>query len=499
MPSISADVIVFGASPSGIMAAIEAASLGNQVILLEPTQHVGGLMSNGLGATDRYDDFLPGGLPTEFFRQIDAYYGETPGKPSYDFEPHVAEQVFNSMLGQYSNISVVLGVTISSLQITGATINNLTGTNGVTYFAREYIDASYTGDLMAAANVSFTVGRESSAQYGESLGGVGTPAQVGSKPIDPYIVPADATSGLIAHVFSDVLGTPGSADTAVMAYNYRLCVSSDPNNQIPFSAPPNYHPSEFELLGRLVSSAKSPPTLSSLLSLVALPNKKFDLNNTGPMSTDEVEESFGYPNGALSERQQIEAEQKRYTQALLYFLETDARIPQTVRSSLQALGLCKDEFTDNGGWPHQIYVREARRMIGTFIMTESNLKPDTTIRDSIGVGGFNVDDHYEHVVNINGTVYWENHGGVSQGLYPIPYGILTPQASEATNLLVPVCVSASHVAFDSLRIEVTYMIMGQAAGAAASLAIEENTSVQTVGYRTLSAQLLSDGLVLTPP
>jgi hypothetical protein len=492
------DVVIYGASPSGIVAAVEAAKLGKRVILLEPTQHVGGMMSNGLGATDTYGVVF-GGLPIQFFENVNSYYGGAANQASYYLEPHVAEQVFNSMLSQQSKITVVLGASLSSVQMTGAIITSLIANNGVTYVGQEYIDASYTGDLLAAANVSFTVGRESSAQYGESLGGVGAPVQAGSTPIDPYVVPGNSNSGLIAHVFPNALGSPGTADSAVMAYNYRLCISSDPNNQIPFSVPANYDPAEFELLGRLASSANPPMNLSDFFYMVPLPNNKFDLNNTGQMSTDEVEESFGYPNGGLSVRQQIEAEQKRYMQALLYFVETDSRIPATVRSSLQSLGFCKDEFTDNGGWPHEIYVREARRMLGSYVMTESDLQPNKTIPDSIGLGGFNVDNHYEHVVNVNGSVYWENNGGVLLGPYQIPYRILTPQSSQATNLLVSVDVSASHVAYDSLRVEVTYMIMGQAAGAAASLAIDENTPVQNVSYSALSTQLVSDGALLTTP
>ena len=497
---VFADVVIYAATPSGIAAAIEAAQLGKRVTLLEPTQHVGGIMSNGLTATDSYGGTAFGGIVAQFLQNTYALYGGQTGSSSYYFAPSGAEQVFNTMLGQQSNITTVLGASLSSVQMTGTTITSLIGSNGIVYMGKEYVDASYTGDLMAAANVSFTVGREAASQYGESVGGVGKPTQLTSVPIDPYVVPGNASSGLIPHVFANTLGAPGTADTAVMAYNYRICVSSDPNNQIPFSAPANYNPEEFELLGRAAASANPPMNITNFFLASAVPDNKFDINNTGVMSTDEIEESFAYATGSASVRQQIEAEQTRYMQAFLYFLETDSRIPQTVQNGVKALGLCKDEFTDNGGWPHQIYVREARRMIGTYVMRQSDLNPNTQIPDSIGVGGFNVDNHYEHVVNINGAVYWENNGATSQGLYPIPYRILTPQASQATNLLVPVTVSASHVAYDSLRVEITYMIMGQAAGAAASLAIDENTAVQTVSYSALSTQLLSDGAVIvTPP
>lgn len=492
--TVSADIVVYGATPSGIMASIEASRLGKTVVLLEPTQHVGGLMSNGLGATDLYGGTYSG-LPLEFFKKVSTFYGGAPGQAAYTFEPHAAEQIFNSMLGASSNITVVLGVSLSGVEMAGTKLTELVGSNGVIYQGNQFIDSTYTGDLIAAAHVSYTVGREPSSQYNESLAGVTEPYQIGSVPISPYVVPGNSASGLIPHVFANTLGAPGSGDSAVMAYNYRLCVSSESANQIPFTAPPNYDSSEFELLGRLAASANPAMTLSDFLAMNPLPNHKFDLNNAGPMSTDEVEESFDYPDGTTGVRQKIEAEQKRYMLALLYFLQTDSRIPATVRDTVKSIGLCKDEFTDNGGWPRQIYAREARRMIGTYVMTQANLNPDTAVPDSIGLGGYNIDDHFEHVVNINGAVFWDSKTVDSQGLYQIPYRILMPPSSQATNLLSSVAVSASHVAFASLRVELTYMIMGQAAGAAASLAINDNSTVQDLSYPALGAQLASGGVI----
>ena len=510
LTNVQTDVVVYGATPSGIMAAIEAARLGRRVILLEPTQHVGGMMSNGLGATDEYGNNDYGGLATQFFQGVNSYYNEIPSAANgYAFEPHVAEAEFNSMLGGYANISVVLGAELSSATMSGATITGLTASNGVRYLAREYIDSSYTGDLMAAAGVSYTVGRESATQYNESIAGVGVLGPIASSPIDPYVNSGDPSSGLIAHVSQDNLGTVGSADSAVMAYNYRLCVTTEPNNQIPFTEPTNYNPAEFAMLTRMFSSATPLPASDvlsgiGLLSIGGLPNSKYDLNNGASypiMGTDEVGESFAYPDGSAAVREGIEAEQTRYIRALLYFLSHDPSVPETVQAEVQTLGLCKDEFTDNGGWPHQIYVREARRMIGPYVLTLSDLQRQTTIPDSIGLGGYPVDSHPVHIVNENGAVVYEPSpkAVLSIGEYLLPYRILTPEADQARNLLVTVDVSASHVAYDSVRVEPTYMIMGQAAGAAASIAISQRSSVQSVSYGTLSAQLLNDGVTLAIP
>jgi len=500
-PKAIVDVIVYGATPAGIMAAIESAQNGKQVLLLEPTGHVGGMVSNGLGYSDGYDLEAVGGLPRTFYRKIYSYYGGSPASNGgHTFEPHVAEQVFDSMIKSNSSLSVLLNKSISSVRKNGTNLTALVTTDEHTYYGKEFIDASYTGDLMEKAGVSYTVGRESATQYDESLGGVSVPIQLSAVAIDPYVVPGDPHSGLLAHVGIHDPQKPGSADSAVMAYNYRLCISSDPGNQIHLLPPVNYDPAEFEILGREAVLLGSQLKLRSVIGPGALPNRKFDLNNVAEMfSTDEIGESFAYPEGGSIVRHKIEAEQKHYMQGLLYFLSTDTRIPQTVRTQVQALGLCKDEFTDNGGWPHQIYVREARRMIGEYVETQKDLELKTTIPDPIGLGGYAVDDHLNYLFNKDHEINIEFNRGFIPPLYPISYRILTPQESQATNLLVPVDVSASHIAYDSLRVEVTYMIMGQAAGAAAALAIDNNTSVQNVDYQELSKVLVSDKAILIAP
>ena len=504
--TVTADVVVYAATPSGIAAAIESAHLGKQVVLLEPGQHVGGMTSSGLGVTDVYTQSALGGLVKTFFSTVASLYGpaNTDNQNGTRYEPHIAEQAFNQMLGQQKNLQVVFNATLSSITMNGTTITSLHASNGTAYDAKEFIDASYEGDLMAAAKVSYTVGRESTAQYNESIAGVWIPSPLGGFTIDPYVTPGNPSSGLLQHIESITFGAPGSADTSVMAYNYRLCVSTDPGNQIPFSAPANYDPMEFEVLGRyaqaLTASGKS-TGLGNFLLAESLPNGKLDVNNSGGFSTDDVAANTAYPDGSAATRQQIIADHRHYVQGLLYFLATDPRIPQPVQTTIKSWGLCKDEFTDNGGWPRQLYVREARRMIGAYVMTQQDVQNKTPIADPIGLGGYPFDNHLQHRVVVSGNTEDEAGRGTNRGSapYPIPYRALTPQPTQATDLLVTVDVSASHVAYESLRVEPTYMIMGQAAGAAASLAVDENATVQNVSYPALANQLTADGQVLTAP
>jgi hypothetical protein len=499
------DVLVYKADPSGIAAAIEAAHLGKRVVLLEPTQHVGGMMSSGLGTSDVYGTNVIGGLAATFFQTVATNYG--PANATLDFsgthfEPHIAEQAFNQMLAQQANITVVLGVSLSAISMNGTRIATFTASNGITYGAKEFIDASYEGDLMAAAHVSYATGREATSQYGEPLAGVQIPTPLDGLTVDPYVVAGDPASGLLQHVQAITLGAPGSADNGVMAYNYRLCVSQNAANQIPFPVPPNYNPEEFEVLGRFaaaVTASKTAPAETLFLGPGQLPNQKLDVNNGEPFSTDETGESVDYANADPATRAQIAAEVTRYMQSLLHFLATDPRIPPHVQAHFSGWGLCKDEFTDNGGWPWQLYVREARRMIGAYVMTQSDIEGNTTIADPIGLGGYAFDSHDVHRVAVNGMAENEGLFSIANQAYPIPYRALTPMPSQVTNLLVSVEVSASRVANTSLRLEPTYMIMGQAAGAAASEAIDEGASVQSIDYATLANQLTSDGQVLAKP
>ncbi|WP_281172787.1 FAD-dependent oxidoreductase [Nevskia soli] len=503
---MTADVVVYAATPSGIMAAIEAGRLGKKVILLEPTTHIGGMPASGLGTSDIGNINAIGGLAKEFFAAVAAIYGSTWSVHGTLYEPHVARQAFEKLLTKQANVQLVTNAVLSSIIKDGGAIKSLATVNGYSYTAKEFIDASYEGSLMAAAGVSYVVGREASTQYNESYAGVQVDYGSNGVKIDPYVVPGVPSSGLIRHIQAYTPTHIGSGDSGVMAYNYRLCLTQDPDNRIPFTAPVNYDPSEFELFARsseAMIAKGNTPTVQTFFVPVGIPNEgqgihqKFDVNNSSDLSTDEVGESSDYPDGTLQVRQAIAAEHKRYIQALLYFLQTSTRLPASVNSAVAEYGYCKDEFTDNGGFPYQLYVREGRRMLGAYVMTQHDVVTQSA-PNSIGLASDTMDSHAVHRYPIDDQTNNEGTTVYKVAIpYPIAYGSLVPKSSEATNLLVTICVSASHVAFSSMRMEPVYMIMGQSAGAAASLAIDEATSVQNVSYPALSTQLLADGQILS--
>jgi len=496
----SADVVVYGATPAGVMAAVAAGRRGRSVVLIEPTHRVGGMMSNGLGASDFFPGEVLGGVPKQFFARMQAYYGKDPlSQKGKRFEPHVAEQGFLTLLEEETRISGEIGVGLQSVVKTGTTVTGLELEDGALVHGKEFIDASYTGDVLAAAGVSYTVGREAQSEYGEKTAGVGLPIQLGNRPVSSYVIAGDAGSGLLPHVSDAVVDAVGSADKTVMGYNYRLCLSSDKANQIPIEPPANYDAKEFELAARVITASNPKYGLLELLNLGTLPNEKFDLNNsTASFSMDEIGVNYAYPDGSKEARAAIEAEVKRYMQGMLTFLRTDEQVPEVVRAKLNSLGLCKDEFTDNAGWPNQIYVREARRMVGDYVFNSADVDGQVAVPDAIGVGGYPSDDHIHQIVSLRGQVVREFSRGYNPPLYAIPYRVLTPKETEVTNLLVPVAVSASHVMFDSLRVEQTWMTMGEAAGAAAVLAINEGVAVQRIDTGVLQQLLAGEGVKVAP-
>lgn len=500
-----ADVVIYRATPAGITAAISAARLGKKVALLESGTHVGGMMTSGLGLTDFYDIRALGGLVKTFFAAVDADYGNVSADNSGKwFEPHVAERVFLKMLSGQPNVKLVFNSALSSVEKEGRTLVSLNDTAGNRFSGALYIDASYEGDLLAAAGISHALGRESSSQYDESMAGAGFPQPLGGLEVDPYRIPGSPSSGLLALIESDPAAPKGSGDDRLMAYNYRLCLCSDPRNQLPFSVPASYDPQEYELLGRYAAALTAygqPYGVEAFLKLSALPNNKFDLNANGPVSTDHVGANKGYVTGTQEVRQQIIADHKRYMEGLFRFLSTDSRIPSAVRARVASLGLCKDEFKDNGGWSRQMYVREARRMVGEYVMTQADALRETDITDPIAMGGYPFDNHIVRRFVFREKVYDEG-GFLARGKmspYPISYRALTPKATEAGNLLVPVGLSTSHVAYTSLRVEPTFMLLGQAAGTAAAMAINQAVPVQQLDYPALAQQLVSDGQVLQVP
>ena len=359
-----------------------------------------------------------------------------------------------------------------------------------------FIDATYEGDLMAKAGLSYTVGREANAKYGETLNGVQT-AQATKhqfmKPVDPFVKPGDPASGLLPGIYAGGPGRDGEADHRVQAYNFRMCLTDAPENRIPFPKPAGYDPLRYELLLRYIQAG----VWDAFCSNLAMPNRKSDCNNCGAFSTDNIGMNYDYPEGDYATREKIFAEHVLYQQGLMWFLANDSRVPAKIRDEIGRWGLCKDEFQETGGWPHQLYVREARRMVGVYVMTQHNCQGEKIAGDSVGLAAYTMDSHNTQRYVKDGKAI--NEGDVQVGgfpPYPICYGALVPEAKECTNLLVPVCLSATHIAYGSIRMEPVFMVLGQSAATAAALAIDGGVAVQRVEYKTLREQLVADKQVL---
>jgi FAD dependent oxidoreductase len=499
------DIVIYGGTAGGVTAAIEAARLGKTVAIVEPSQHLGGMTTGGLSATDYGNKLAIRGLAREFYTRVGQAYGQG---TTYYFEPKVAESVINQWTASLPNITVVKGEQLNlngGVSMTGNKINSIQMESGRMFSAGVFIDASYEGDLMAKSGVSYIVGRESNATYGESHNGVFVNTQTLN--VDPYVVPGNPASGVLPMLSAQLPAAIGTADNNLQAYNFRLTVTTNVANKLPWTAPPNYNPAQYELLKRAIQ-ATNPTLITQLLQLVALgtPNgaNKYDVNANGNLtmvSTDYVGFSKNYPDANYAMRQQIITDHRNYEQGYLYFLATDPSVPQVVRDQMNNYGLTKDEFTDNGGWSDELYVREARRMIGRYVMTEANDLSQRVANDPIALGSYTIDSHgTSFFVDANGKPHAEGNIGVA---VPQPYGIsytsLTPLESQASNLLVSSAISASRVGYASIRMEPQYMELGQAAGTAAVLALNGNTSVQQVNYSALRTQLVADGAVVSWP
>lgn len=490
------DVCVYGGTSGGVIAAVQAARMGKTVALVAVNSHLGGMTSGGLGATDvgTLGNGYIQGLAREFYTRVGEKYGTG---TVFTFEPHVAEAVFSEMASQ-AGVILHTNQLLSDVLKQGSRIVAITMNNSNLFRAGVFIDASYEGDLMAGAGVSYTLGREAVSQYGESSNGIRPAANsFGSLAVDPYTVPNTPGSGLLPLLQPGALGTVGEADQRLQAYNYRLCLTTIATNRLPITAPPGYDPAQYELLSRYVQAmtlAGTSMTLSTFMAISAMPNGKTDVNNGGAISTDYVGGSAGYPEAGYAAREQIALAHQRYIQGLLYYLASDSRAPLNVRTQMQAYGLCKDEFTDTGGWPHQLYVREARRMVSDYVMTQANIMSQVVAPDGIGLGVYAADQHSCGRLVINGTVMKLPGGGVVPTQpYPVAYRSITPRTNECANLLVPWCLSASHVAFCSLRMEPVFMILAQSAGTAACFALDEGVPVQEISLPKLQAQLAADG------
>ncbi len=489
---VHSDVCVYGGTSAGVTAAVRAARAGRSVVLVAFGRHIGGLTSSGLGATDTGRIDAIGGLSREFYRRVGAHYG----KPeSFGFEPHVAEAVFDAWVAEES-IPVHREHRLSTVDLDGTRISALRTENGKVFQASVYVDASYEGDLMAAAGVSHTVGREGNATYGETLNGVQfRSGHQFRRPIDPYVVPGDPASGLLAGVQAHAPGTPGTGDHRIQAFNFRVCLTRAADRR-PFPRPPGYHPGRYELLRRYLDAG----VWDALRLNTPMPNGKTDLNNNGAVSTDDIGRNYGWPSGDYPARERIFTDQVRYQQGLLYFLANDPAVPAQIRAEVSAWGLPADEFAETGGWPHELYIREGRRMVADYVVTEHDCRWARTAPDPVGLASYNMDSHNCARVVVDGAA--RNEGDVQvgpAGPYGISYRAIVPRRGECPNLVVPVALSASHIAFGSVRMEPVFTLLGHAAGVAADLAVGGGVAVQDVGYPALRRGLLADGMVLSWP
>ncbi len=492
------DVVVYGGTAGGVITAVAAAREGLKVALVSPDHHLGGMVSGGLGWTDYGRKEVIGGYSLEFFERVGAKYGRA---IEWHFEPHVAEAVFNDLIRE-AGVTVVLDRRLrekGGLRKSGTRLTEIVLENGETYRASIFADATYEGDLMAQAGVSYTWGREGMAQYGESLAGVRehTPLHQFRAPVSPY----DDRGKLLPEVMPRSTDAVGAADRRVQAYNFRLCMTKSPGNRVAWPRPAGYRPERYELLARYLpafeSELKRPLGINDVMKADLLQNGKTDTNNNGAFSTDYIGGSYEYPEAGYAKRAQIRQAHIDYIQGFLYFLASDPRVPATLSAEMKEWGLCRDEFVDTANWPYQLYVREARRMVGEYVMSQRDIQTELTKPDVIGMGSYNSDSHNVQRRPTEDGKAAENEGDMQVKVtpYQIPYRVMLPKRREATNLLVPVAFSASHVAYSTLRMEPQYMIVGHAAGVAAKMAIDRKQAVQEVDTAALSAKLKSQRAV----
>lgn len=501
------DVCVYGGTSAGVIAAYTAKRAGKSVILIEPGQHLGGLSAGGLGATDIGNKFAITGLARDFYRRIGKHYSKL---EQWTFEPHVAETIFKQYLKEAS-VPVLMNhrlvdATVSSQVIRSITIENAVSPSAKTnrfVYAKQFIDCSYEGDLMAQASpVAYTVGREANSQYGETWNGV----QLLDKHqfpdgVDPYVVPGKPESGLLYGVSGAKLAPSGSGDRTIQAYNYRMCLTDDPANRISITRPAGYDSTKYELLLRQIAK-KMPKELTwNLMHFVPMPNRKTDINNCGGFSTDMIGANRDYADATYARRAEIIRDHEQYTKGLFYFIGHDPRMPKHLRDEMRQWGYPKDEYVDNGHFSHQLYIREARRLVGEYVMTQANCEGKATVTDGVGMAAYTMDSHNCQrlvVEGPGGVAQVRNEGDVQVGgfpPYPVSYRALVPKRGGVQNLLVPVCLSASHIAYGSIRMEPVFMVLAQSAAVAACQAIDDQKAVQHIDVRKLQTRLAQDPLM----
>ena len=537
---VSRDVVVYGGTPGGIAAAVEARRLGKSAVIVEPSNRIGGLTTGGLGQTDIGNKAAFGGIALEFYRAVADWYkdelhwtrqkrsdylpdGQCAGTLGTDsmwtFEPSAALAILNGWMAR-DGIEVVLGERLDRspggvVKRDGAIVEFRTE-GGRVFRGKMFVDATYEGDLMAAAGVSYTVGREANAVYGETINGIQRKHATFHQfwpGVDPYVVKGDPSSGLLPGVAADCPEPDGSGDRRIQAYCFRMCLTDVPANRIPFRKPDGYRELDYELLLRQLEAGeripnarkagwqKGPPWINS-----KMPNRKTDTNNRQAFASDFVGANWSWPEASYAERERILKAHLAYQQGLMWTLANHPRVPERIRKEVSRWGTCRDEFQDGlgDGWQRQLYVREARRMVGECVMTEHHCRGAASVTRPVAMGAYGMDSHNcRRYVGKDGFVHNEGDVEDHKGFdgkrlkpYSIDYGAIVPKRGECRNLLVPVCVSASHIAYGSIRMEPAFFALGHAAGAAASIAIDAKASVQDVDYATLRARLLADGQVI---
>jgi hypothetical protein len=498
------DVVVYGATSGGTIAAIAAAKEGMRVALLDEGRHAGGMLTGGLGRTDmdRQENVI-GGLAREFFERAGKHYGEA---VSWKFEPSVAERILNEWLAE-AGVQVRFGRRLAGIEKQGGRITRLRTVSGEDFDASVFIDSSYEGDLMKAAGVSYAVGRDSRSLYGESLAGR-QDFLPGSHQFRAAVPALDATGRLLPYIQpQESLEDSGMGGRKFQSYCFRICLTRNPANRLPIPRPEGYDPARFELARAYLKALGDSAKLSDFMGISVLPNDKTDINSGGAVSTDLPGASWEYPEASYERRQEIWREHLTWAQGLFYFLGNDPAVPERIRADVNQWGLAKDEFPDTGHWPHQLYIREGRRMLGELILTQHDLQENRQKPDSIGMGGYNIDirevqwvahDVY-HFPAVRKEVFMEGYLSMPVEPYEIPYRALTPKPSQAENLLVTTCISASSIAYASYRMEPQYMIVGHAAGVAAALAVKAKTPPHSVDIRSLQQELRSQKQILSLP
>jgi hypothetical protein len=488
---LKVDICVYGGTSAGVIAAVQAARDGRSVVIVAPEAHLGGLTTGGLTWTDFGNKGAIGGLSREFYRRVGAKYGVD---EEWRFEPKVAQEVFAEMIAE-GKVPVRHRQFLKSVQRENGRLLSLTTEAGLTVEASIFIDATYEGDLLAQAGVSFHVGREPISVYGETLNGVQMRnSHQFEHPVSPYVIAGDPSSGLLPGVSPEPLAAQGTGDHRVQAYNFRMTLTRAPENRLPFQKPAGYDRQEYELLARYLGQGWD----AVFRKFDAIRGEKVDANNHGAVSTDYIGQNYEWPRADYATRELIFQRHVVYQQGLMWFLANDPAVPEPIRRQMSEWGLCRDEFLDTGGWPRQLYIREARRMVADYVMTEHDCRGTRKAPDSVGLGSYGMDSHNCQRVVVDGFV--RNEGDVQVGgfsPYPVSYQSIVPRKSECRNLLVPVCASSSHIAFGSIRMEPVFMVLAQSAAAAAHLALEANVPVQDVDGAALRARLLDLGQVLT--